>query len=178
MRIPDDPNLVKLAIEGNTGAIEQLLLRYQPSITRFARKYCATPDDVEDAVQETLWVIYRRIGSLRSTTAFVSWAFQIVRHQCYLLLHRWKNHYTAFEVSRLDDLNFYDSPEQAAALKQDIIQAIAHLPADYRQVLILRDIEGYSGPEVAEQLGLTVETVKARLHRGRRLLREMLSQWQ
>lgn len=55
--------------------------------------------------------------------------------------------------------------------------AIAHLPMEYRQVLIMRDLEGFSGPEVAAQLGLTLETVKSRLHRARKLLRETLAFW-
>lgn len=66
------PELIESAWQGDTEAIEQLLLQYQPALTRFAYKYCATPEDVEDAVQETLWIVYQKISSLRSTSAFVS----------------------------------------------------------------------------------------------------------
>src|SRR4051794_20614683 len=87
MNTPDAPALITAACEGDPDAIEQLLLYYHPTITRFARKYCATPEDVEDAVQETLWITSQKIGTLRVTSAFVSWVFRVVQRECYRLLH-------------------------------------------------------------------------------------------
>ncbi|QBD77262.1 hypothetical protein EPA93_15180 [Ktedonosporobacter rubrisoli] len=58
-----DAQLIPDAVDGDPAAIEQLLGKYHPSVTRFARKFCATPEDVEDAVQETLWIAAQRIGA-------------------------------------------------------------------------------------------------------------------
>ncbi len=171
------PELIQAAYEGDTEAIEQLLLEYQPSLTRFARKFCATPEDVEDAVQETLWAIYRKISTLRASAAFISWTFQIVRNHCYLLLKA--PNLSTFDLSKLDYLDYMHGTdaELYAALKQDVSTAIAQLPPAYRQVLAMRDMEGLSGPQVAESLGLSLETVKSRLHRARQILREKLAHW-
>ena len=172
-------SLVQNAIDGNTEAIETLLLQYQPSLIRFARKFCATPDDVEDAVQETLWIIYRKINSLRTSKAFVSWIFQIVRNECYALLRHEKFDIEHIEISRLDYLDYTAATDRDlySTLTQDLIAAIKQLPPRQREVLILRDIEGLTAPEVAERLHITIEAVKSRLHYARAVLRQSLESW-
>ena len=62
-------------------------------------------------------------------------------------------------------------------MQQDVLRALQRLPIAYRQVLILRDLEGCSTPETAELLQMSIETVKSRLHRGRALMREQLASW-
>jgi RNA polymerase sigma factor (sigma-70 family) len=172
MKVTYNPQLIEAACEGDAGAIEDLLRQCSPTITRFARQFCATPEDVEDAVQETLWITAQKIGTLRSASAFVSWVFTIVRNHCYRMLHIKR------EESPLDKLDQTDaSSEQQLMLKQDVVKALEQLPAPQRQVLILRDIEGLTAPEVATMLGITIETVKSRLHRARNALRQSLSHW-
>jgi RNA polymerase sigma factor (sigma-70 family) len=172
-------SLVQNAIEGNTEAIEVLLLQYQPTLTRFARKFCATPDDVEDAVQETLWIIYRKIKSLRTGKAFVSWVFQIVRNQCYALLRREKYSPECVEISSLDYLDYASETDDNlySTMAHDLITAIAQLSPPQREVLILRDVEGLTTPEVAYKLNISIETVKSRLHYARANLRQQLEVW-
>ncbi len=173
-------SLVQNAMAGNTEAIESLLLQYQPSLTRFARKFCATPDDVEDAVQETLWIIYQKINSLRTSKAFVSWIFQIVRNECYALVRHTKFRADDIEISKLDYLDYACATDHDlySTLAQDLITAIEQLPVNQREVLILRDIEGLTAPEVADKLHITVETVKSRLHYARVTLRQSLATWE
>jgi RNA polymerase sigma factor (sigma-70 family) len=171
-----DTHLIESACQGDIDAIEALLHQCQPSLTCFARKYCATAEDVEDAVQQTLWVVYRKIETLRTSKAFVSWVFQIVRHYCYRLLSpKWQT--DSIDFSKVAYLDYTEDPELYSALKHDVVMAISHLPSSYREVIVMRDIEGFTAPEVAEYLGLTLATVKTRLHRGRNLLREKLSHW-
>jgi RNA polymerase sigma factor (sigma-70 family) len=165
--------IVEAARGGDSAAIETLLLHCQPSVTRFARRYCSTPEDVEDAVQLTLWLIHRKIKALRSSKAFVSWIFKIVKNQCHRLfaLNREEG------LSDFEQLISINDTEGLALLQADIVQAIAHLPLAYRQILIMRDVEGFTGAEVAAELGLSLETVKSRLHYGRQILREKLQHW-
>jgi RNA polymerase sigma factor (sigma-70 family) len=169
-------DLVQAACEGDTDAVETLLHQYQPSITRFAHRYCAA-EDVEDAVQETLWAVYRKIGYLRTAQAFISWTFQIVRHHCYrmLAMHRQLAVVDLDPLTQAELLGEDDPLYQE--LKQDVVKALQALPLAYRQVLILRDLEGYTAPETSERLGITLEAVKSRLHRGRAIMRENLVHW-
>ena len=126
--------LIVAAQCGDAAAIHALLTRCQPDAARFARTVCATPEDAEDAVQEALWIAARRIGTLRVTSTFITWLFQIVKHECFRLLRRMR-HETPF------DLRIIPPQQQSATdqimLTHDLATAIAGLPPLYRQVLIL-----------------------------------------
>lgn len=173
MAVSPDLKLIEAACQGDKEAIEQVLLQYHPTVTRFARKYCATAEDVEDAVQETLWIAAQKIGTLRVASAFVSWLFQVVRHECYRLLRIQQREYSVDDM--LDQAD--ENAELYLELQHDLIAAIAALPTQHRQVLILRDMEGMAAAEVAAMLGITLETVKSRLHRARVSLRQTLVHW-
>ncbi|GHO61676.1 RNA polymerase sigma24 factor [Ktedonobacter sp. SOSP1-52] len=175
MNSSPDAQLITDAIGGDPVAIEQLLDRYHPSVTRFARKFCATPEDVEDAVQETLWIAAQRIGTLRVASAFTSWLFEVVRHQCLRLLRLTQP--TNSMDARLEILPSVENPERQIMLRHDLARAIAVLPPSQMHVFLLRDLEGRSAGEVAATLGLTVMSVKSRLHRARVTLRQTLQQW-
>jgi RNA polymerase sigma factor (sigma-70 family) len=165
---------LQAAVNGDIAAIEDLIVTCQPNLLKFAQGVCATPEDAEDAVQETLWIISQRIGTLRMLTAFIGWATRIVRHECYRLLR-----YARGE-SPLDpdlDLPYQDDFGQRFILQQDVTAALANLPHIYRQVIIMRDIEEMTAPEVASMLGIGVEAVKSRLHRARTMLRIQLYHW-
>src|SRR6185369_1013781 len=109
---------VEAAREGDSEAIESLLQHCQPSLTRFAQKYCSTPEDVEDAVQLTLWLIHRKITALRTSTAFVSWIFKIVKNQCYRLFSsHWQE---AGELADFEQIVSACDTEELALLQADI----------------------------------------------------------
>lgn len=168
--------LIEDARQGDAAAIRALLARCQPDVARFARTVCATPEDAEDAVQEALWVAAQKIGALRVAAAFTTWLFQVVKHECYRLL-RHARHEASLEhiVERLPahDHKTVDH----AALSRDVAAAIASLEPPYRQVLIMRDVQAMTAPEVAAALGLTVSAVKSRLHRARLHMRTELQPW-
>jgi RNA polymerase sigma factor (sigma-70 family) len=165
--------LIEQARAGDVAAIQSLLARCQPDIARFARTVCATPEDAEDAVQEALWVATQRIGTLRVASAFTSWLFQVVKHECYRLLRRVRHE------QPLDTLPQAQLSQEAdqTVLAQDVAAAIAALPPPYRQVLLLRDVQGLTAPETAVALGLSVDAVKSRLHRARTAVRVALRGW-
>jgi len=166
---------IQAAVDGDTAAIESLIVTCQPNLLKFARQVCATPEDAEDAVQETLWTISRKIGTLRMITAFVGWTARIVRNECYRLLRTVRGE-SLLEPD--DDLIHYkDDPNLRSALQYDVATALAELPLIYRQVVIMRDVEEMTAPEVANSLGVSVEAVKSRLHRARTMLRVRLSNW-
>lgn len=162
---------MEAAIGGDADAILTLLKMSQPDIRRYARRTCRTTSDVEDAVQETLWIVYSRIGRLQRAGAFSLWLFRIVHRTCLRLA---KQHLgLPDDVSSLEnDLQLSKRPE--SELRIDIAAAIQSLPSHYRQVLIFRDVDEMTISEIAQSLELTRETVKARLHRGRALVREYM----
>lgn len=165
------PGTTEAAMSGDPDAILALLKMSQPDIRRYARRTCRSTSDVEDAVQELLWILYRRIGRLQNVGAFSVWLFQIVHRTCLRLA---KQHLgLPDDISSLDnDLQLSKRPD--SELRMDIAGAIQSLPAHYRRVLVLRDIDEMTIGEIAQSLELTRETVKARLHRGRALVREYL----
>lgn len=165
-----EPQLVEAACGGDAAAVEKLLVVCQPDLRRFARRACSNRDDAEDAVQIALWQLYRKIGALRTAAAFASWLFRIIERECYRLLHA-RDRLQALDASLDEALRQEPLP---LALRKDLIAAIATLPDPYRTILILRDIDELTAPEAADQLGISVDAAKSRLHRARALVRDNL----
>ena len=113
---------------------------------------------------------YSRIGALRTTAAFVTWLFRIVERECRRLLFL-RPKEQAMDWSLIEAKPAPDIPQD---LRLDLSRAIAALAPPYRDVLLLRDVDGLTAPETALQLGLSLETVKTRLRRAREFLRENL----
>jgi len=159
-----DEALVVAAQGGDAVAISALVSGSHPHVRRFARSLCATPEDAEDAAQEAVIILYRKIGTLRASRALASWMFRIVRNECVrrsrLMLRQPEPILDPPTRSTEDDVLHRLEVERVAA-------AIAALPPDQRQVLVLRDVQGYSGREVANALGLSIAAMKSRLHRAR-----------
>lgn len=168
MAYPD--HLVASARDGSPAALSDLLAAAQPDIRRYARRACRSAD-VDDAVQDALCVLHRRIGSLRALSAFSAWLFQVVRRECGRLARKALGK-AATADSIEDDIRFSSRPE--LELRLDLGAAIASLPAHYREIIVLRDIEEMTIAEIAGRFDTTRETVKARLHRARALVREYL----
>jgi len=118
----------------------------QVDIRRYARRSCRSASDAEKAAQEALIVLYRRIGTLREVGAISAWLLRIVNRFCLRLTLRLAG----------------------------VRSAIQSLPEHYREVAVLRDLEELTTDEIAQRLDTTRETVKARLHRARALMREYL----
>lgn len=165
------PELIAAAQAGDGKAIALLLERAQPDIRRYAEYNCRTASDVEEAVQEALILIYRRIASLRAVGAFSGWLLSIVRRACWRLAR-------AVLGAALPLETFSNSARLATTddneLRLDLTNAIQSLPEHYRQIVLLRDINELTIDEIAQSLSLSREAVKGRLHRARGLIREYL----
>ncbi|MFB7878370.1 RNA polymerase sigma factor [Nocardia sp. NPDC056064] len=169
-RWPDD-TVIRAAQGGDVESIAVLVSGAHPNIRRFALSLCATPEDAEDAAQEALIILYRKIGMLRASGALASWMFRIVRNEC---LRR-----ARLPGGRLPlpDRDVADSAEDEMLRRAEasrVAAAVAALPAEQRHVLVMRDIQGYSGRMVADTLGLSTAAMKSRLHRARATVRETL----
>ena len=165
------PELVGLAQAGDHDAIAALLRASQPDIRRYARRTCRL-EDVDDAVQEAMTIISRRITALRQPAAYVGWLLVMVRRECSRLARAMR-----FGDQPLDGLadSMELSQRPEAELRYDLASAIQSLPAHYRTILLLRDVEECSIGEIAERTGLSREATKARLRRARLMIREYLA---
>lgn len=167
--------LVEAARSGDRAALAQLLHDCQPDLRRFARRTCATTEDAEDAVQLALWQLYRQIGALRTVATFARWLFRIVERECFRLFRR-AGRTDMGERSVDVDADALAAPAIPHDLRLDLARAVERLPAVYREVLVLRDIQELTAPEVAAELSLSLAAVKSRLHRARAMVREQLLQ--
>ncbi|UFS98601.1 RNA polymerase sigma factor [Nocardia huaxiensis] len=166
--------LVEAAQRGDRDAIAAVVHGAHPHVRRFAHHLCATAEDAEDAAQEALIILYRKIGTLRATSALASWMFRIVRNEC---LRRARRLLDAVPTAEQIVFDSADSAEDEALQRLDADQltaAIAELPAVQRRVLIMRDVLGYSGGATADALGLSTAAMKSQLHRARTAIRASL----
>jgi len=164
-------SLIEAACSGDKMAVEQLPIVCQPDLKRFARRTCSTSEDAKDAVQVALWQLHRKIGALKMVEAFATWLFRIVERECYRLFRR----RASDDMETADgELLEFPAPVIPVDLRLDLVSAIAALPAPYRTVLILRDIDELTAPETASQLGMSTDAVKSRLHRARAMVRERM----
>ncbi len=161
--------LFDAARQGEPDAIVRLLAHAQPDIRRYARATCRTSADAEDAAQEALWLLFRRIGTIRSLAAVSRWLFVVVRRECLRLARR--AGVVAAQTEPPQD--FFARPDDE--VRWEIASALEALPEAYRDVILLRDVKELTIEEIAAALGVTRQAVKARLHRARALMREYLT---
>lgn len=171
--------LVRAAQDGDLESLAAVVHGAHPHVQRFAGHLCATPEDAEDAAQEALLILYRKIGSLRASAALASWMFRIVRNECLRRARRVLDHQDhsgagagagpapALQASAEEEVLGRLEAERVAA-------AIQALPDVQRRVLVMRDVLGHPGRHVAESLGLSLAAMKSNLHRARTALRASL----
>lgn len=178
-------SLVEAARAGDRVALEKLLENEQSRIYRYSMKMCRHPEDAADVLQETLLTMARTLKDFRGESSLSTWLYTIARSYCGRKRRRSK-----FAPEREDSLESEarpevlgladpaNGPEEEASGREVRIaldRAIGSLEPMYREVLMLRDVEGLSAKEVGEVLALTVPAVKSRLHRARSVVRDQMA---
>lgn len=166
-----EPQVFALAQAGDPQAIEQLLRQLQPDIRRYARWQCHRSSAIEDVVQEAMIIVYRRVGTVREPRALAGWVARVVGRLCLLPALAWMR--LVEEIDGSEDARRIATLPQDE-LRHDLARALESLPAMYREVILLRDMEQLTISETAQRLAVTPEAVKSRLHRARALVREYL----
>ncbi len=161
--------LLQAAHLGDPAALDDLLRVCQPDIRRYAQRHCMV-SDVDDAVQEAMLVLARRLASLRSLAAFSGWLFQVVQREC-RRLGRYALRYDSYDEEKLENWLATHTNE---TLRLELAGALEALPAHYREIILMRDFNEMTISEMAAALMLTPAAVKSRLHRARQLTREYL----
>ncbi|HEX7867192.1 MAG TPA: sigma-70 family RNA polymerase sigma factor [Variovorax sp.] len=165
----DRSSLIHAAQTGDPAAIASLLAVCQADARRYAWRHCQA-SDVDDAVQESLLVIARKVRGLKAAAAFSSWLFTVIKRECLRLQRAMFRHEPLDDEVAARQLLSRDD----AALRLDLTHALESLPAHYLEVVLLRDFEELTIAEIAERLCEPAGAVKSRLHRARSLVREYL----
>jgi RNA polymerase sigma-70 factor (ECF subfamily) len=182
-------DLARRAAAGDRDALEQLLLEVQEVAWRFSKTVCGHTEDAEDAMQEALVQTFRFIARLRDPDAFRPWLYRMVRNACLMSRRRRvgePRHLASLDEllptpgggRRLDAAEPAKNPEQLvvnAALRRRLATALKKLPPAFRMIVFLREMEGLSTRETADVVGVSEDTVKARLHRARVFLQRELA---
>lgn len=180
----DDQSLIQQARRGELEAFNELVRRYQDRIYTITYRIMGSPDLAADAAQDTFIAAYRKLNTYRGGS-FRGWLSRIATNTCYDLL-RYHNRRPATGFDDLPDADRDDgpalpsdaeTPEQAAQraeLAAALQACISQLTADNRVIVVMCDVEGYSYQEIADQVGVALGTVKSRLSRARRSLRDCM----
>lgn len=178
--------LIQKARKGSREAFSELVTSVEARVYRVALQILRNQQDAEDALQDGLLKAYQKLGSFNGASRFSTWATRIVINECLMRLRSQNGHaFTSIDEPINDetgagmDLRAWDeSPEERFSrqqLREILNQALEGLAEEYRVVVVLRDVEGLSNEEVAEELGISVSAVKSRLLRGRLALRQRLT---
>jgi RNA polymerase sigma-70 factor (ECF subfamily) len=181
-----DSELVAQAQGGALEAFEELARRHTQLIYRTLIAILGDPADAQDAMQDTLLSAFKHIGGFQGRSKFSTWLVSIARNAALQRLRDRRKIESLDQNQTEEDGDFRPrqvrawqaNPEQShskAEIRELVEKGLLQIPAKYRLVVVLRDIEQLSSEEVARQLGLTVPAVKTRLLRGRLMLREWLS---
>jgi len=188
-RADRDLDLLEALRQREPTATERLVTTYGDRAYRLAMNITGQARDAEEVVQDAFWTVVRKIDGFRGESAFGSWLYRIVANAAYQKRRArrspgrdvsWDEVLPLFDeqsrhaVSVIDWSPRVDDPSVQTELRVALTAAINELPAAYRAVLVLRDVEGLANPEIAEIMGLSVPVVKTRVHRARLFLRKQL----
>lgn len=182
----EDAELVQRALKREGGAFRSIMQKYNQRLYRIARGILRNDSEAEDVVQEAYVSAFTHLDSFRGDSSLPTWLARITMNEALGRLRarrpivditEFETHRTSAEVIQFPLTSKSDDPERTMAQRQIlqlVEQATDNLPEVYRIVFITRVIEGMSVEDTAEVLGIRPETVKTRLHRARRLIREQL----
>jgi RNA polymerase sigma-70 factor, ECF subfamily len=181
-----DAGLVATVQGGGLEAFEDLVRRHSRRVYRTLVGFLGDSADAQDAMQDAFLKAFEHISEFRGRSKFSTWLLTIARNTALQRLRERENVESLDEDGRVGEDEFrprqvrawQDDPEQlySKAERRELVEkGVMRLPAKYRVVVMLLDIEELSTEEAAQTLGLSVPALKARLFRGRLMLREWLS---
>ncbi len=163
--------LLARVVSGDRGAFDQVMREHEDRVFAVCLRVLGDREAALDAAQDTFLTVFRKAGQFQGNSALGTWIYRIAVNTCYDQIRRAKRRPVESIPEHIDPSD--PGAEQAiesAGHRPEIETALASLPAEFRNAVILSDLEGLPLPEVAEILGVPVGTVKSRVFRGRRLL--------
>ncbi len=178
-------DIIRQVQKGDVNAFEELVTRHEKLVYSIAYRLLGNEEDAQDASQEAFTKAFISIGSFRGESKFSVWLYRLTNNVCVDMLRKRNSGQMSLsmedgegEESQFDIADERFEPDRALEkkeLRREIDKALAALPDNYRQVLVLREIGGQSYEEIADSLGLDIGTVKSRIFRARKKLCAFLS---
>ena len=174
---------VEAARQGDQSAFEQLVRLYEKRVLALTTRMCKNPADAEEAAQEAFLSAWQGLPFFRGDASFSTWLYRLASNACVDLLRREGRRQSAAGPSLNDEEVQLEVPDTAPSpqeqaerseLRQQIEAGLQALTPDHRQVLLLREMHQLSYDEIAQTLDVDVGTVKSRINRGRKQLRNFL----
>ena len=183
LRVEDleDDQLVTSAAQGDREAFEELVRRHQHQVYGLAMKLTGDRHLAADVAQEALIRAWKALPTFRGEAAFGTWLHRITVNVAWTLRRRNQRHRgVELELAEprleADQIGHPERAGETSDLRKRLDRALARLTPSARQVVILKDVQGWSHAEIAESLGITVTAAKVRLHRARATLQEHLGE--
>lgn len=187
-----DEELVERAKAKDFAAFEELVARHEDRVFRLAVRFLRNEAEAQEVAQEAFLAAWRKLDGFKGHAQFSSWLYRVTANAALMRLRsqRRRPEVSSEEIepatlealqrehAQADDWSKRpDEQLQSDELRRHIQSSVDGLPDIYRDVFLVRDVEGHSTEETAEMLGVTVPTVKTRLHRARLMLREEITKY-
>ena len=175
----DEKTAVHKAQKGDQAAFAWLVESYQGPVYRLALRMGLRPEDAEEAAQNAFLAAWRGLPSFRGEAKFSTWLYRLASNAAVDILRREKKYENQWDIEDLQRPDAAPSPQEQVE-RQDTQQAVraamAALPAEFRQVLVLRYLQEMSYQEIAQALALPEGTVKSRINRAKGQLKALLAE--
>ena len=179
MRQRSDEQLVLLVLNGDQQAFQILVERYQNQVFALAYRLGGDYDEARDMAQECFLRVYQELPRFDAERRFFPWMYRVAHNTCVNLLHKRPREQTPLEnVAEMGDTLLERDPVRAFARQERseaVRQALAALPEQYREPLVLKYLSGLSYQEISQVMDLPVSTIETRLFRGRNQLKQLLA---
>ena len=180
-----DADLVRDIKQGDPAAMEEIVRRYSNKVYNLAYHLTRDAHAAEEIMQDVFLTVIAKIGTLTTEAYFSTWLYRVTTNAAYGYLRKERKFSEQTPVEDIDQeqyleydwSNLPDDVLLSEESKEVLRQSIDSLPEAMRTVVVLKDVEGLKNEEIAETLGISVPAVKSRLHRGRLILRQLLSEY-
>lgn len=178
----EDAQLIETTLTGDRTAFETLVRKYQDRLFGALIYIIGNYDDARDVLQDTFVQAYVKLDTFQGNSAFYTWIYRIARN---LVATRRRSFRPSVSLDMLDNAAYLGpvDPEEGPAdqlqrqeNRNQLYDAMRQIPDKFREVLVLRDIEGHDYVEIGELLSIPIGTVRSRLHRARMQLKDLLTE--
>jgi RNA polymerase sigma-70 factor (ECF subfamily) len=179
--LSDDASLIAATLAGDSAAFGRLVGQYQDRLFNSLLRVLGSAEDAADITQDAFVQAYTKLDTFRGSSAFYTWLYRIAFN---LAMSHARRGHKATSLDGIKAIAGEEPMDGAPAVETGLIHqerielvhaALAQLGLDYRQILVLREMDGYSYEEIAEILELPVGTVRSRLFRARMHMRDLLA---
>ncbi|MCS6894235.1 MAG: sigma-70 family RNA polymerase sigma factor [Deltaproteobacteria bacterium] len=178
-----DSQLVQLVIRGRGDAFFELFKRYEAKVKQLAFRITHSTEDAEDICQEVFTTVYLKLRDFEGKSAFSSWLYRIAFNASLMKLRKEKSRSLNTNIDDIEELKIQveqskvfktEDCQDLTELREMILSSIDKLPAQYKYIVTLGDLQNLTHEEISEITGLSVSAIKSRLHRARVMLKKRL----